>query len=177
VAGTAGAASIVVNGGFETGDFTGWTQSGNTGFNGVQCPGPSATVAQGNCSAFFGPVGSTGTISQTLTTIVGQSYDIRFAFLPDGGNPSSFSALFDGFTLLSATNPPASSSFQFLSFVRTANSTSTNLSFTFRDDPGFLFLDAVSVEAAVPEPMTLSLVGLGLGCARLLQSKRKSNRA
>ena len=67
--GSAGAVSIVTNGGFETGSFTGWTQTGNTTFNGVQCPGPGPTVHGGNCSAFFGPIGSTGGISQTLVTI------------------------------------------------------------------------------------------------------------
>ena len=39
---------VLVNGGFETGDFTGWTQTGNTTFNGVQCPGPGPTVFSGN---------------------------------------------------------------------------------------------------------------------------------
>jgi hypothetical protein len=175
VAGTAGATSIVVNGGFETGDFTGWTLGGNTGFTGVTCPGPGF-VPEGNCQAFAGPVGTNETISQSLPTVIGQSYEIRFAIDPDGGNPSLFSASFGANTLVNSTNPP-DSPVQFLSFVRTATAGSTNLVFTFRDDPGFLFLDAVSVQAAVPEPMTLSLVGLGLGCARLFQSKRKSNQA
>src|SRR5437016_2266773 len=73
---SAGAASLVTNGGFETGDFTGWTQTGNSTFNGVQSPGPGPSVREGNSSAFFGPVGSVGGISQTLTTIPGASYFI-----------------------------------------------------------------------------------------------------
>jgi hypothetical protein len=36
------AANIVTNGSFETGDFTGWTLSGDTTFNGVQCPGAAS---------------------------------------------------------------------------------------------------------------------------------------
>ena len=58
-------ANLVVNGGFETGNFSGWTQTGNTGFGGVECPG-AGFVEEGSCDAFFGPVGSVGGISQTV---------------------------------------------------------------------------------------------------------------
>ena len=163
VAGPAQAAPqpTLTNGGFETGDFTGWTGTGNTGFNGVQCPGPGPTVAQGNCSAFFGPVGSVGGITQNVTGLInGDFYTLSFAFLPDGGNPSSFSAMFDGLTLVNLTNPPGSAAFQNFSFVVRANAASVPLSFNFRDDPGFLFLDAVA--AQVPEPASLALIGTGL---------------
>jgi hypothetical protein len=155
------AASIVTNGGFETGDFTGWTGTGNTSFNGVQCPGPGPSVFQGKCSAFFGPVGSIGGISQALSTVAGQSYQISFALSsPDGGTPASFSALFGGNTLINLTNPPAST-FVVYNFTSTAGSASTTLAFNFRDDPGFMFLDAVSVDA-VPEPTSLLLLGPSL---------------
>jgi len=71
-------ANIVANGSFETGDFTGWTQIGNTGFTGVECPGaPFAGPGDGNCDAFFGPVGSTGGITQNLATVAGVRYFIR----------------------------------------------------------------------------------------------------
>jgi hypothetical protein len=171
VASTAGATSILFNGGFETGDFSGWIQGGNTGSTGVECPGVSG--AQGNCDAFLGPVGSNGTLSQLLTTVPGQSYTISFALANDGGTPSFFSAAFGGATLVSQTNLPAST-YQLLTFVQTATSTSTNLLFTFRNDPAFLRLDAVSVEAttAVPEPMTLSLVAVGLAGGVLKLRKR-----
>jgi hypothetical protein len=49
------------------------------------------------------------------------------------------------------------------SFDVLATGNTTALTFLFRDDPGFLFLDAVSVDVAtVPEPATLVLVGIGL---------------
>jgi len=46
----------VGNCGFETGDFTGWTQSGNLGFTSVQSFSPYS----GNYFAYMGPVGSDG---------------------------------------------------------------------------------------------------------------------
>ena len=66
-------------------------------------------------------------------------------------------------SLLDLNNPAAQSSFQNFNFVRTATGSSTPLVFSFRDDSGFLFFDAVSVNAAaVPEPGTMALVGIGV---------------
>ncbi|TMH34850.1 MAG: PEP-CTERM sorting domain-containing protein [Betaproteobacteria bacterium] len=153
------ALNLVTNGSFETGSFSGWTQVGNTGFSGVQCPGPGPTVADGNCSAFFGPVGSTGGISQTLSLVVGNHYLLTFAWRPDGGTPSSFSASIGGATVVNVSNPPASG-FQTVSFGIVATAANESLTFLFRDDPGFMFLDAVSV--GVPEPASTGLLGIAL---------------
>ena len=77
--------NLVNNGGFETGNFTGWTTGGNTDFTGVQCPGASPLVPEGICDAFMGPIGSDGTLSQAIPTVVAQPYIISFAFMSDGG--------------------------------------------------------------------------------------------
>jgi hypothetical protein len=170
IAGPVHAANLVVNGSFETGDFTGWTQTGNTVFNGVECPGaPFAGPGDGNCDAFFGPVGSLGGITQSLVTIPGFTYTISFDFQPDGGQPSAFSAFFGGTQLISLTNPPASP-YQVLSFNALASAATTDLSFNFRDDPGFLKLD--SVVAIVPEPGSMALLGIGM--AGLWWRRRKA---
>jgi len=61
-------ANLVANPGFETGDFAGWTQSGDTSFSGVDGNPQSGTFA-----AFFGPIGGNGFISQDLATMAGGS--------------------------------------------------------------------------------------------------------
>jgi PEP-CTERM motif len=161
IATPAAAQNIVTNGGFETGDFTGFTQFGNTGFAGVE----TGSASEGTQSAYFGPVGSVGGINQTLATIAGQSYQISFDLQNDGGTPSSFEALFGSNQLFSLTNSEA---FGYTTFstTLTAIGASTDLSFSFRQDPRFFSLDNISVTAvsgAVPEPATWAMMLLGFG--------------
>jgi hypothetical protein len=165
------APNLVTNGGFETGDFTGWTGTGDTSFDGVQCPGPGPLVYEGNCSAFFGPFGGLGGISQTLNSlIVGALYQITFALDPDGGTPSFFSASFGGTNLISLTDL-APGPYRVYSFAAQATAASQTLAFNFRNDPGFLNLDAVRV--SIPEPASIALLGTGL-IGLLLRRRRES---
>jgi hypothetical protein len=166
-------ANLVTNGGFETGDFSGWAQTGESDFNGVQCAGPGASVYAGNCSAYFGPFSSQGGIAQTIDVgSVGKMWSLSFAFMPDGGMPSSFTVSFGGKTLLSITDPVASDYmvYQFSGFTTAENMT---LSFDFFDPVGFLSLDEVSV-TAVPEPATTALMGAALA-GLLVMRRRKAS--
>jgi FecR-like protein len=142
-----GGSGLIVNGGFETGDFTGWTRSGNSGFTSVTSS--SFYVNSGTFGASLGPVGSDGILSQTLQTTPGKAYIVSFALRSDGLFTNDFSASWDGQTFFSRVNMP-NAGFMPLSFTEVATGSSTTLQLAFRDDPGFLGLDDVSVISDPP---------------------------
>jgi hypothetical protein len=170
----ASAAELVQNGGFETGNFAGWTQSGNTG---------STTVSSlaGNASTFgarLGPVGSIGTLTQMLNTVANQTYTISFDLRnlrADAFN--SFQVLFGGVQIYAsgAGGFPASY-LTFNGFTGTSTGAQTALVFNFRQDPSYYLLDNVSVQglAAVPEPATWMMLLLGFGMVgSVMRSRRR----
>ena len=53
-------------------------------------------VNSGKYAAYFGPVGSIGSISQSLSTVAGQSYEISFYLQNGVGGKNSFDVLFGG---------------------------------------------------------------------------------
>jgi hypothetical protein len=170
LAAPASATQLVTNGGFETGDLSGWTLTGNTSFTGVDNIAHSGTNA-----AFFGQVDATGSLSQTLGTVTGQMYTISFWLQNEGGTPSSFTASFGG-DVLTSLSDPAAFNYTFYTFDLTASSNSTLLSFTFQQNPAYFHLDDVSVEdvSSVPEPATWAMMILGLGAAGVTLRRRKT---
>jgi hypothetical protein len=168
---TPGFANLVTNPGFETGDFTGWTQFDDTGFSGVDGNPHAGTFA-----AFFGPVGDTGGIFQSLATAPGAMYTLSFWLSNDGGPGNSFSASWNGVVIPGSILTDAGA-FGYTQFTFTgllATGAATDLRFTFRNDPSFWFLDDVDVEAqATPEAFStvwLVLPFIGIVLFRRLRS-------
>jgi alpha-tubulin suppressor-like RCC1 family protein len=146
---------IVANGGFETHDFTGWTLSAAQ-YNSVV----TGLSHSGQWSARFGQVGSPAFLSQTLLTSPGTNYLLSFWLNCDGQAINEFTASWNGTAIFAQTNLPATTGWTNMQFVVAATGTSTVLTFGFRDDPGYIGLDDVSVvPLSLPAITGISLAG------------------
>lgn len=171
--------NIVSNCGFETGDFTNWTISGDTANPGDYYYGVDGFDANsGNYGAYMSQdgVSSSVDLSQTLTTIMGDMYTFSF-FLeqdtaPQTGYTHAFTATWGGTTVLSLTPtvalPGPVEVWTQYTFTEMATSTSTIINFAFENDDSYWSFDDVVVDLnAIPEPSTGLLAGAAL-CALLL---------
>ncbi len=185
----AGPANIVQNGSFSTGDFTNWsTHACTTGCSflgpwtvtsslppdpGTPPPGGSKAAFtgcnSGNTAACNDPVNGAD-LSQTLTTVPGQTYTLSFYF--DGGQsaspgPAELEVFWNGAAVPGGTlvNPPAST-WAVYTFAVTATGSSTVLEFTGKQDPAQLYLTGISVTLGAPSttpiPGTLLLAMAGI---------------
>jgi len=160
-------AVIVINGGFETGDLTGWTQFGNTGDTGVV----AGFSHSGSFSFYDGAIGSLGGIHQVLTTSPGDSYTLDFWLQNNGGTPSEFQVSWNAIVEIDTVNPAV---FGWTEYTFPVTGTgSDTLTFAFRQDPNWFHLDDISVtENQVPDVgLTSSLLGLGLLSLAVLRRK------
>jgi hypothetical protein len=85
--------SLIDNGGFETGDFTGWVESGNVTI-GISGGDPCCEPSEGQYYVDFngGDVTPNGIISQTFTTVAGNTYDLWLDF-GKGGTGTGIASL------------------------------------------------------------------------------------
>lgn len=164
----------MLNAGFETGDFTDWSQSGDLSFTGVtssHCPGANPGTAEtctpnsGNSAAYFGP-GAFGGITQNIVTIAGGVYDVDFWLNTEGntgfGNtPNEYRVSWDGNVITDVVNAAAAGWTHYTFNGLVASGTSTPLAFSFQNSPNWFGLDDISVTDVVtgeaPEPGTVGL--------------------
>ncbi|HEX9048158.1 MAG TPA: protease pro-enzyme activation domain-containing protein [Verrucomicrobiae bacterium] len=165
--------TIVVNGGFETGDFTGWSLVGNTTigtmvYNGVvsagSITGGADFIHSGIYGAFLGD-NSLATWTQSLNTVPGQLYFLSFWLTnPQAGAGQQFIAnwITNGTgtnQLLSFNNPPVIPWTNFTFFL-TATTTNTMIQFAGSNPPNGWGLDDVVV-TPIPAPALNSLTRIG----------------
>ncbi|MGA2245988.1 MAG: protease pro-enzyme activation domain-containing protein [Verrucomicrobiota bacterium] len=151
-------ASLVQNGGFETGDFSGWTESGN--FSSCNVVSGTNFAFSGDYGAELGPGGSLGYLSQVVTTSPGQVYLLSLWLdSPDGKTPNEFAVNWSGTNLFDQVNLKKLG-WTNLQYLVVACASNAVLQLGFRDDPSFLGLDDVVV-APVPAPLFLSVVPVG----------------
>lgn len=151
----------VVNGDFETGDFSGWTFSSSDGFAFVTDLLPHS----GTYHAAFGDSGEGTTLSQILATTPGTTYAVSFwVELDDGATPNGFSWSWDGITQSSLADVGAGFGYTQWTTTVTATGNATTLLFNFVNPNSFWLFDDVSVTAAatVPEPGSAALAAAAL---------------
>jgi hypothetical protein len=153
--------SQLQNGGFETGDFTGWTLVGDTSvgktvYDGVEGTSSGFTVVHsGSYGAFLGD-NQPATLSQSISTVPGQLYLLSLWLdNPVSGSVQQFTLnwITNGLatnTLFSILDPPAFA-WTNLQFLVSSAGNSATLQIIAENDPSYFGLDDVSL-TPVPTP-------------------------
>jgi hypothetical protein len=137
--------NLVQNPGFETGDFTDWTNDGNERVD-------SNSPHTGSYDADFPSVNIYGTISQTLTTTAGTSYTLTFWLenQASSGSGCDFQVMWNN-VLLSGGDISGCVYTPYTQYTFTITGTgSDTLSFKGQNNPAAYYLDDISVLSWAP---------------------------
>jgi hypothetical protein len=163
VGSTAAKADLIVNGGFETGDTTGWTVNATftdaapSGFNFTTAHSGNWYLALGDDSTSY----PFGTVSQSVADHAGDTLALNYYFSSQDTTPNYFDAEWNGAVLSGSvlTDVPVTG-WTHYQFLVTATGSDT-LTFREQNVGNFSALDDVSLNR-VPEPAALSLFGFAL---------------
>lgn len=159
--------NLIVNGGFETGDTTGWTYTAAASGGEIRFSSDArVTPHTGSQAVGFGATGSyDDTISQILTTTGGKTYNVDFWLKQTASSGSGDFKVYWNSTLLYSASTMTPFSYTEHEYAVTGTGSDT-ISFAGRNYQLFYILDDVSV-VAVPEPqglVNLSILGFGAVC-------------
>ncbi len=162
---------LVANGGFETGDFTGWNVGGNTGYLSVQPNTYSYGAHTGNFYVFYGAVGSDTDLNQAIVDNPGQPYLYSFWLAGDGSGYSDGIGEWNGVPVIGVAGTVPNQGYTEYSTIVIGTGLD-QIDVLLRNDPSFDALDDVSlIPLGVPDSgstmamMSFGLLGLG-GVAR-----------
>jgi VCBS repeat-containing protein len=155
--------TVIVNGGFESGDLTGWTGGTHVQVQQYEIGGAFGhfTTQLGNTQTFITlddgtivGITATETLAQNVATTQGQHYSVSFSLAGDDEGSGSVTVTWGDKTLLTLSNVPGG--FITYSFDHALDGSelvggegfSTALHFSYADDGVGMLLDEVSVNAA-----------------------------
>ena len=139
--------NLVINGDFETGDFTGWNVVATDQY--VYVGNDFFPAHTGTDAATLSPFVADGvsSITQTIATIPGQHYELSFWLDDTAGSSNDFTVSWNGAPELSLINAPTFGYREYMYDV-VATGDSTALTFAGANDIGYWALDDVSVQTA-----------------------------
>ena len=168
--------NLVVNGSFETADFSGWEQVNDTSFTFVTDELAGGGPTDGFHHAAFGPVDpGGGGITQQIATTAGGVYTLSFDLANLGGPPNAFGLFWDG-SFVSIDVDLAPFDYRTFTIGLAASGSDTTLGFIFYHEPSFYLLDNISLSAlnAVPEPSSWAMLIAGFGLTGAAMRRRRA---